>query len=94
VIGSGNPGVHLMNNMPNHGQFLLQMSQQDEAAWSKLIALAEMLEINSTAGTMTIRNGKARIVLRADGVITLEGEKIVQSAQRNIRLDAAYIDLN
>ncbi|WP_432331962.1 hypothetical protein [Agrobacterium rosae] len=46
------------------------------------------------SGTLTIRNGEARISLGSDGVVRVEGKKIIQMARQNIALDAAYIDLN
>ncbi len=63
-------------------------------ARSKLLALADMIELNPAAGTITIRNGKASLTLREDGFIQVTGVKIQQSAERSIRLDAATIDLN
>lgn len=65
---------------------------QDDA-WRKLLKLATMIEFDNL-GTLTIRNGEARISLSPDGVVRVEGRKIIQSARQNIALDAAYIDLN
>jgi hypothetical protein len=83
-----------MNDRPSHTSFKLAEPTEAEDPWSKLIALARMIEIDKTSGTLTIINGKSRILMRQDGTIRIEGENIVHSALRNIALDAATIDLN
>jgi hypothetical protein len=83
-----------MNEMPNRAWFQANLSSESGDVWAKLTALAQMIEIDSASGTLMIRNGKSRILLRKDGTVRIEGESIVQSAERNIALDAAYIDLN
>ena len=83
-----------MNDKPSHTSFKALEPAAVGDAWGKLLALAHMIEIDKASGTLTIRNGKSRILLRKDGTIRIEGESIVQSAQRNIALDAAFIDLN
>ena len=83
-----------MNDFPNQNAFKAGNTRIASDAWTKLMQLADMLEINEAAGIITIRNGKSRIILRADGAVRIEGQSIVQSAERNIALDAAYIDLN
>jgi len=77
-----------MNDVPKRSAFL------DGDQWAKLMALAEMLEINRETGAMTIRNGKSVLTLRRDGRIVVSGVSISQSAERNISLEAATIDLN
>ena len=83
-----------MNDIASHTSFKAKEPADAGDAWGKLLALANMIEIDKASGTLTIRNGKSRILLRKDGTIRIEGESIVQSAQRNIALDAAFIDLN
>ena len=60
----------------------------------KLMQIAAMIEIDSRTGRMSIRNGKASIELHADGTIRLRGTRIVQTSEKDITLDAAWIDLN
>ncbi|SFA62317.1 hypothetical protein SAMN04487972_14712 [Paracoccus halophilus] len=43
---------------------------------------------------LPIQYGEAVIHLLADGTIRLEGTRIVQQADRDIALSAAWIDLN
>ncbi|KAA3499341.1 hypothetical protein DXM27_19510 [Rhizobium rhizogenes] len=82
-----------MNQIPDRKVLLGQMLPLSEDAWGKLLKLAAMIEFDGS-GTMTIRNGEARITLSSDGVVRVEGKKIIQTARQNIALDAAYIDLN
>jgi hypothetical protein len=86
--------VVFMNEMPNRLLFQKDGSSEPGPAWTKLLALADMIDIDKASGTLVIRNGKSRILLRKDGTVRIEGESIVHSAQTNIALDAAYIDLN
>lgn len=53
-----------------------------------------MIEIDQATGAMTIRNGKSSLALRSDGRVTVRGVRILQTAERNISLEAATIDLN
>lgn len=63
-------------------------------AWSTLMKLARMVRIDDATGTLTIVNGRSRIVLRADGEVRVEGRTLVQTAEGGIALSAAFIDLN
>lgn len=83
-----------MNEIPDKTKFALRQSFGDSDTWTKLMRLAEMIEIDRTTGALTLRNGKSCLTLRPDGRVTVEGVDIVQSAERNISLDAATIDLN
>ena len=84
-----------MNKMPQMDEFQVdRFADGMDAAWSNLVELAKMISVNKAAGTLTIRNGRSKIVLRQDGVIRVEGTSIVQTAERNIALDAGTIDLN
>ncbi|MER0240409.1 hypothetical protein, partial [Fulvimarina sp. MAC8] len=73
-----------MNNIPRPKSF-----DDSLEVWSKLMALADMIEIDADSGALTIQNGKSRAILHPDGTIRIEGTRIVQSAERNIALDAA-----
>jgi hypothetical protein len=83
-----------MNDVPNRNRFVEATVTDEQGPWSKLMMLAEMLEIDHATGVMTIRNGKSSLTLGRDGHITVRGVSIRESAERNIVLDAATIDLN
>ncbi|QND51894.1 hypothetical protein HB779_08245 [Phyllobacterium sp. 628] len=83
-----------MNDKPKFDKLNASSHGTANDAWSSLMALARLISVNETTGTLTIQNGKSRIVLRQDGMITIEGETIRQLAARNIVLDAGVIDLN
>ncbi|MGH7005920.1 MAG: hypothetical protein ACREIP_18390 [Alphaproteobacteria bacterium] len=83
-----------MNTILRHRKLSSATPTPKQDGWSKLLMLADMLEVNEATGTMTLRNGKSSITLRKDGRITIEGETIVERAERRIALDAAIIDLN
>jgi hypothetical protein len=87
-------GSRNMNDMTRRFKFDVSAVDLSDSRWEKLMALADMLEVDEASGSLVIRNGKSRILLRKDGTIRIEGERIVQSASRNIALDAATIDLN
>ncbi|WP_065661985.1 hypothetical protein [Agrobacterium tumefaciens] len=82
-----------MNQIPNRKALQEEVLPLPEDAWGKLLKLATMIEFDGS-GTLTIRNGEARISLGSDGIVRVEGKKIIQTARQNISLDAAYIDLN
>lgn len=60
----------------------------------KLVALLDRINWDERRQRLSIRNGDAVIHLLADGTIRLEGKRIVQQADRDIALSAAWIDLN
>ena len=63
-----------MNKMPQMDEFQVdRFADGMDAAWSNLVELAKMISVNKAAGTLTIRNGRSKIVLRQDGVIRVEG---------------------
>lgn len=82
-----------MNQVPDRKALMKEVLPLPEDAWGKLLKLATMIEFDGS-GTLTIRNGEARISLGSDGIVRVEGKKIIQTARQNISLDAAYIDLN
>ncbi|MBA8902420.1 hypothetical protein [Phyllobacterium sp. P30BS-XVII] len=82
-----------MNNIPARDNFAESLELPQDA-WSKLLKLAQLIEFNEGRGELVVRNGKARIVLREDGTIRIEGTCVVQKATQNIALEAAYIELN
>lgn len=83
-----------MNEIPDRMKFALPQAFGDADAWTKLMALAAMIEIDQATGALTLKNGKSSLTLRPDGRVTVQGVDIVQSAERNIGLDAATINLN
>lgn len=83
-----------MNEIPDRMKFALRQTLGDGDAWTKLMALAALIEIDQATGAMTIRNGKSSLTLRPDGRVTVQGVNIAQTAERNISLEAATIDLN
>lgn len=82
-----------MNQISDRKILLEEVLPLPDDAFGKLLKLATMIELDGS-GTLTIRNGEARISLGSDGVVRVEGKKIIQMARQNIALDAAYIDLN
>ncbi|THF50765.1 hypothetical protein [Allorhizobium terrae] len=83
-----------MNAIQDKSAFLLPDTSDSSDRWSKLMALADLLEIDERTGTITITNGKSSLTLRKDGRISVKGVSITQQAERSIALDAAVIDLN
>lgn len=83
-----------MNDIAKSSRLKVSATILDTDRWSKLMALADMIEIDEATGSLEIRNGKARAVLRADGVVIVEGVRILQSAERDVAIQAAIIDLN
>ncbi len=65
-----------------------------DADWDKLIELARLVQRDAATGDLVIRNGLSTIRLAEDGTIRLHGTRIIQVADENISLDAAFIDLN
>lgn len=83
-----------MNAIQDQSVFSIPDVSADVDCWSKLMALAKMIEIDHASGTLTVTNGKSLLTLRKDGRITVKGVSILQQAERSIALDAAAIDLN
>ncbi len=65
-----------------------------EAPPADLAALARMVRVDAATGDLVIANGIARLVLKRDGTIRVEGVRIVGTADETIALRAAVIDLN
>lgn len=82
-----------MNEIPDKAKFARHASGSSDP-WAKLMALAAIIEIDETHGTLTLKNGKSSLTLRPDGRIIVQGVSIAQIAERGITLDAATIDLN
>lgn len=57
-------------------------------------SVAKLISYDALTGELCISNGLARIVLRRDGTIRLEGKRIIETADERIGLYAAVIDLN
>ncbi|WP_175496460.1 hypothetical protein [Paracoccus halophilus] len=58
------------------------------------MALLDRVNWDERRQRLPIQYGEAVIHLLADGTIRLEGTRIVQQADRDIALSAAWIDLN
>ena len=56
--------------------------------------LAQMISIDAVSGDLVIRNGLSRIVLMRNGMVRIEGRRILQSAIESVSIEAATIDLN
>ncbi|WJH37679.1 hypothetical protein N7E02_02320 (plasmid) [Aliirhizobium terrae] len=83
-----------MSDMPDRTKFAPHLLLGDPEAWTKLMALAAMIDIEPGSGALMVRNGKSVLTLRPDGHISVRGVSISQTADRLIVLDAATIDLN
>ena len=62
--------------------------------WSGLVALARLVRVDEASGAVTVTNGDARITLHRDGTVRIDARRIVNSADEDIVLHAARIDLN
>ncbi|HLJ89706.1 MAG TPA: hypothetical protein VKZ53_23045 [Candidatus Angelobacter sp.] len=62
--------------------------------FKKLLLLAECIQKDPNTGDLILQNGKARAILKANGEVRLEGVKIIQVANENLTINAAYIELN
>lgn len=60
----------------------------------RLVALLDRISLDAATGDLTIANGPARVTLALDGTVRIHGRRIVQDAEREIALSAAWIDLN
>lgn len=77
------------------GQAILKSIAGDQVdILQKLLALLDRISWDEPRQRLSIRNGDAVIHLLADGTIRLEGTRIVQRADQDIALSAAWIDLN
>lgn len=73
-------------------QILALTSQPDLI--ERLLALLERMRIDEVTGDLEIRNGAASLILQSSGTVRVTGHRIVQDAERDIALIAAWIDLN
>ncbi len=62
--------------------------------WSGLVALARLVRVDAASGAVTVTNGDARITLHLDGTVRIDARRIINSADEDIVLRAARIDLN
>ncbi len=60
----------------------------------RLLALLDRIRIDEVSGDLEIRNGAASVILQTSGTVRVTGRRIVQDAERDIALTAAWIDLN
>jgi hypothetical protein len=63
-------------------------------AMQSLLLLARLVRVDPATGDLVLQNGKAKIVLHADGTVRVQGARVVCSADETLTLDAAIIDLN
>lgn len=56
--------------------------------------ISRMLFFDPITGDLTIKNGKASIILKQNGDLILSGISVKQIADKGLHLSAAYIDLN
>ncbi|MGH1330274.1 MAG: hypothetical protein ACRBBK_05285 [Paracoccaceae bacterium] len=73
---------------------LAGVTGDDADLLKRFLMLVERININPNTGALHLQNGKASIALYEDGEIRLHGTRIVQMSERDITLDAAWIDLN
>lgn len=60
----------------------------------RLRRILSVIDVDVVSDTLRIETGKAKILLRPDGTIRIEGRRVVQIAQGSIVLNAAAIELN
>lgn len=67
---------------------------ENQEAFDKLMTLLDRIQFDAGPDVLRLKNGKASIDLHADGTIRLKGRRLVQDAEENIAMTAAWIDLN
>lgn len=77
-----------------HARFNLDINEITKIR--SLLKLASFIEIDLDRGQLIIKNraGSAKITIRDDGTLRIEGICITTSASESIVLDAAVIGLN
>ncbi|WP_342145474.1 hypothetical protein [Methylobacterium fujisawaense] len=80
--------LHVKNTKTPASSFPLDVD------WEALSALSKLIRYDSLTKTLTVANGKARIVLDGNGVIWIEGKRVVQRADEDLSVNAAWIRLN
>jgi hypothetical protein len=62
--------------------------------WAALSALSKFVTYLPDTRTLKIEIGASSATLGEDGTITLTGKRLIQDAAQDIRLTAAWIELN
>lgn len=60
----------------------------------RLRRILSVIDVDVVGDTLRIETGKAKILLRPDGTIRIEGRRVTHIAQGSIVLNAAAIELN
>lgn len=71
-----------------------RLALADAETLRRLTVLLERVSVNETTGDLVLTAGKAKITLSEDGTIRLDGARIVQDADQDVAIKAAWIDLN
>jgi hypothetical protein len=79
-----------MTERPDRSAFIDEVESREKF----LASLRETIEFDPSNGDMTLRRGTARIILRNDGTVIVEGARILQRCEGSMRLQGATIDLN
>ena len=67
------------------------LSDQEVAQLRDLLSVARF---DPVSGSLRVKVGEAKLLLRRDGTVRIEGRSLVQMAEGTIRLDGAVIELN
>ncbi|NLS00072.1 hypothetical protein HGP17_24875 [Rhizobium sp. P38BS-XIX] len=62
--------------------------------WEALAALSKLIRFDPASESLTVQNGKSKLVLEKDGTIWVEGKRLVQNVTEDIYLKGATIHLN
>lgn len=71
-----------------------RLALADAETLRRVAVLLERVSVNETTGDLVLTAGKAKITLSEDGTIRLDGARIVQDADQDVAIKAAWIDLN
>lgn len=71
-----------------------QQPPLSQAELSQLRAILRVVRYDAPSETLRIDTGKARILVRGDGSVRVEGRKIAQVSQGPLVLNGAVIELN
>ncbi|WP_150526863.1 hypothetical protein [Roseibium sediminis] len=61
---------------------------------AKLKNILRYIDVDENQDALVIRNGKSRILVREDGTLRIEGEKVTHTSQGTLHLSAALIEIN
>lgn len=64
-----------MNQISDRKMLLEEVLKLPDDAFGKLLKITTMIELDGS-GTLTIRNGEARVSLGSDGIVRVGGKKI------------------